>query len=54
MEIANASPRGDDFNCLKGTDNLEIVVHITYCTFAFARMNSSTSFFSRACAFLSM
>jgi len=25
-----------------------------YCTFAFARMNSSTSFFNRACALRSM
>ena len=35
-------------------DDFEISWHLPYCTFAFARMNSSTSFFSLACALRSM
>ena len=42
------------FNDFNPADDFKILRHVPYCTFAFARMNSSTSFFNRACALRSM
>ena len=44
----------DRFYDFDAANDFKILRHVPYCTFAFARMNSSTSFFNRACALRSM